>query len=88
MLLSWECTYVCDEHVSIRLGRLRAGLSVVGAGEGGEAAETEDAPLVAEPRGSCQQGKDQYGHQDGSGDDAVVETWKEQTAGAQSDLED
>lgn len=72
VLLSRESTYVCDEHISIRLRRLCAGLSVVGAGEGGEAPETENTPLVPEPCRSCQQGKDQYGHQDRSGDDAVV----------------
>lgn len=72
VLLSRESTYVCDENISIWLRRLCAGLSVVGAGEGGEAPETENAPLVPEPRDSCQQGEDQYGHQNRGGDDAVV----------------
>ena len=72
VLFSWVSLQVCDQHISIRLCSLWAGLSVISAGKSRKPLETRSVPLVHKPHHSYQQGKDEYSHQHCSRDDAMM----------------
>ena len=76
MLFSWVSLQVCDQHISIRLCRLRSSLPVISTTECRKPTKTHRVPLIQKPHCPCQQGKDQHSHQHCSRDDAVMQTWK------------
>lgn len=74
MLFSWVSLQVCDQHISIRLCRLRASLSVISAAKCRKPTKMCRVPLIQKPHCHCQQGKDQHSHQHCSRDDTMMQT--------------